>query len=70
MVIREKRISNMPCKSGGVLLFKAHQEPESMQGIAKQYPVVVESRDNVFKSTPPHFYMIDTDITGVEASHV
>jgi L-lactate utilization protein LutC len=35
-------------KTGGVLLFKAHQEPKSMQGIAKQYPVVVETKDNVF----------------------
>jgi hypothetical protein len=43
-------------KQGGVLLFKAHQEPKSMQGIAQQYPVVVEARDNVFlKHTPPLF---------------
>jgi hypothetical protein len=25
-------------KRGGVLLFKAHQEPKSMQGIAKAIP--------------------------------
>jgi hypothetical protein len=42
-------------KRGGLLLFKAHQEPKSMQGIAKQYPVAVEARDDALKSTPPLF---------------
>jgi hypothetical protein len=43
-------------KRGGVLLFKALQEPKSMHSLAKQGGVVVEARDNVFlKHTPPVF---------------
>ena len=36
------------CKSGGVLLFKAHQEPKSMHSIAKQYAVAVEAREDTY----------------------
>jgi len=36
-----------------VLLFKAHQEPKSMQGIAEQYAVVVEAKGAVFSATNP-----------------
>jgi hypothetical protein len=42
-------------KTGGVLLFKAHQEPKSMQGIAKQFPVVVEAKEIFFKVHSPHW---------------
>jgi hypothetical protein len=37
-----------------VLLFKAYQEPKSMQGIAMQYPVAVEARDKVLLKVTDH----------------
>ncbi len=58
------------CKSGGVLLLKAHQEPKSMQGLAQQDAVAVEARDNVSKAHPPTFTSSFDNKIKVERSEV